>query len=292
MLERSGIVQGMNRLPFAKQVAVISALVEGNSVRATSRMTGVAKGTILTLLADVGTACAEYHNRVVRGVKSCRIQCDEIWQFCYAKEKNVPADKKGQFGYGDVWTWTAVDADSKLTVSYLVGTRDAGSAYAFMQDLASRIATRIQLTTDGLKIYVDAVEGAFGADIDYAMLVKVYGAAPHEDARRYSPATYVGATAATIVGNPDVKHVSTSYVERHNLTMRMSMRRFTRLTNGFSKKVDNLRHAVALYAVHYNFCRIHQSLRVTPAMEAGLATRVWDVQDIVGLIVRDQSRAA
>lgn len=282
----------MNRLPFSKQVAVISALVEGNSIRATSRMTGVAKGTILTLLEDVGTACAEYHDHAVRGVKSRRIQCDEIWQFCYAKEKNVPPDKKGQFGYGDVWTWTAVDADSKLTISYLVATRDAGSAYAFMQDLASRLAGRVQLTTDGLKIYVEAVEDAFGSEIDYAMLVKVYGAAPHEDARRYSPATYVGAMAATIMGNPDAKHISTSYVERHNLTMRMSMRRFTRLTNGFSKKVDNLRHAVALYAVHYNFCRIHSALRVTPAMEAGLSTRLWTVEDIVGLIAGRVPNAA
>jgi IS1 family transposase len=253
-------------------------------------MTGVAKGTILTLLEDIGTACAEFHDRAVRNVRSRRVQCDEIWQFCYAKEKNVPAEKKGHFGYGDVWTWTAVDADTKLTIAYLVGKRDAGCAFEFMQDLAGRIANRVQLTTDGLRVYLEAVEGAFGCDIDYATLVKIYGKAQEEV--RYSPAVCLGATAAVITGHPDRSHISTSYVERTNLTMRMSMRRFTRLTNGFSKKVENLRHAVALYAVHYNFCRIHQTLRVTPAMEAGLTTRVWDVQDIVRLISDRASQAA
>lgn len=272
----------MNRLPFSKQVSVVSALVEGNSIRATSRMTGVAKGTILSLLEDLGTACADFHNRTVRNVKSRRIQCDEIWQFCYAKEKNVPPDKKGQFGYGDVWTWTAVDADTKLTVSYLIGKCDAGCAFEFMQDLAGRLTNRVQLTTDGLKVYLEAVEGAFGCDIDYATLVKIYGASQKEV--RYSPAVCLGAKAATITGRPNPRYVSTSYVERTNLTMRMSMRRFTRLTNGFSKKVDNLRHAVALYAVHYNFCRIHQTLRVTPAMEAGLTDHAWTVEDIVRLV--------
>lgn len=291
MLERSCIMQDMNRLPFSKQVAVITALVEGNSIRATSRITGVAKGTILTLLEDVGTACAEFHDRRVRGVKSRRIQCDEIWQFCYAKEKNVPAEKKGQFGYGDVWTWTAVDADTKLTISYLIGTRDAGCAHEFMQDLSGRLANRVQLTTDGYRVYLDAVEGAFGCDVDYATLIKLYGVPP-ENEKRYSPAICIGATAAVITGRPDRRHISTSYVERANLTMRMSMRRFTRLTNGFSKKVENLRHAVALYAVHYNFCRIHQTLRVTPAMEAGLAVSVWDVQDSVRLIGKEAHSAA
>lgn len=273
----------MNRLPFSKQVAVVSALVEGNSIRATSRMTGVAKGTILTLLEDVGTACAGFHNRTVRNVKSRRVQCDEIWQFCYAKEKNVPESKRGQFGYGDTWTWTAVDADSKLTISYFVGNRDAESAYYFMQDVASRLANRVQLTTDGYRVYLDAVESAFGADVDYATLVKLYGVAP-ESERRYSPSICLGAQAAIITGNPNRKHISTSFVERANLTMRMSMRRFTRLTNGFSKKVDNLRYAIALYAVHYNFCRVHQSLRVTPAMEAGLSNQLWTVEDVVGLL--------
>jgi IS1 family transposase len=272
----------MNRLPFSKQVAVVSALVEGNSIRATSRITDVAKGTILTLLEELGTACIDFHNRTVRGVKSRRVQCDEIWQFCYAKEKNVPAEKKGEFGYGDVWTWTAVDADTKLTISYLVGKRDAGCAYEFMQDLADRLANRVQLTTDGLKVYLEAVEDAFGCDIDYATLVKIYGASQEEV--RYSPAICLGAKAATITGRPDSRHISTSFVERANLTMRMSMRRFTRLTNGFSKKVDNLRYAVALYAVHYNFCRIHQTLRVTPAMEAGISDHVWNIEEIIGLI--------
>jgi IS1 family transposase len=253
-------------------------------------MTGVAKGTILTLLENIGAACAEFHDRNVRNVRSRRIQCDEIWQFCYAKEKNVPAALKGQFGYGDIWTWTGVDADSKLTISYLVGKRDAGCAFEFMQDLAGRLANRVQLTTDGLRVYLEAVEGAFGCDIDYATLVKIYGKAQEEV--RYSPAVCLGATAAVITGHPDRRHISTSYVERANLTMRMSMRRFTRLTNGFSKKVENLRHAVSLYAVHYNFCRIHQTLRVTPAMEAGLTARVWDVQDIVRLMNDATSQAA
>jgi IS1 family transposase len=280
----------MYRLPFSKQVAVVAALVEGNSIRATSRMTGVAKGTIITLLENIGTACAEFHNQTVRNVRSRRVQCDEIWQFCYAKEKNVPAGKKGQFGYGDVWTWTAVDADSKLTISYLIGTRDAGCAYEFMQDLAGRLANRVQLTTDGYRVYLDAVEGAFGCDINYATLIKLYGVPP-ENEKRYSPAVCIGATAAVITGHPDRRHISTSYVERANLTMRMSMRRFTRLTNGFSKKVENLRHAVALYAVHYNFCRVHQTLRVTPAMEAGLTTRVWGVEDLVDLMVRERAVA-
>jgi len=261
---------------------VITALVEGNSIRATSRMTGVAKGTILTLLEDVGTACAEFHNRTVRNVKSRRVQCDEIWQFCYAKEKNVPAEKKGQFGYGDTWTWTAVDADTKLVISYFVGTRDAGSAHHFMQDLCDRLASRVQLTTDGHRVYLDAVEDAFGSEIDYAMLVKIYGKTP-ETETRYSPSVCLGATAATITGHPDSRHVSTSYVERANLTMRMSMRRFTRLTNGFSKKVDNLRYAVALYAVHYNFCRVHQTLRVTPAMETHLGDHIWTIEELVNL---------
>ena len=280
----------MYRLPFSKQVAVVAALVEGNSIRATSRMTGVAKGTIITLLENIGTACAEFHNQTVRNVRSRRVQCDEIWQFCYAKEKNVPAGKKGQFGYGDVWTWTAVDADTKLTISCLIGTRDAGCAYEFMQDLAGRLANRVQLTTDGYRVYLDAVEGAFGCDINYATLIKLYGVPP-ENEKRYSPAVCIGATAAVITGHPDRRHISTSYVERANLTMRMSMRRFTRLTNGFSKKVENLRHAVALYAVHYNFCRVHQTLRVTPAMEAGLTTRVWGVEDLVDLMVRERAVA-
>ncbi|HET9177062.1 MAG TPA: IS1 family transposase [Terriglobia bacterium] len=281
----------MNRLPFSKQVAVVSALVEGNSIRSTSRMTGVAKGTILSLLEDLGTACAEFHDRAVRNVKARRVQCDEIWQFCYAKDKNVPAEKQGQFGYGSVWTWIGIDADTKLTISYLVGTRDGASAYEFMNDLAGRLAHRVQLTTDGHRAYLDAIEGAFGADIDYATLTKIYGA-PVESERRYSPAVCLGATAAVISGKPDRRHISTSYVERQNLTMRMSMRRFTRLTNAFSKKVENLRHAVALYAVHYNFCRVHKTLRVTPAMEAGLSDHIWKIEELVRLIAGQMPKAA
>jgi IS1 family transposase len=272
----------MNRLSLDKRTAVISALVEGCSVRATSRMTDVAKGTILRLLAEVGTACAAYQDRVFQALPSRRIQCDEIWSFCYAKQKNVPTDKLGTFGYGDVWTWTAMDADTKLVPCWLVGRRDAGCAHALIQDLASRLVHRVQLTTDGNRVYLSAVEDAFGTEIDYAMLVKVYGPEPGGQTR-YSPPVVVGAMPTAITGRPDPAHISTSYVERQNLTMRMQMRRFTRLTNGFSKKIENHAHAVALFYMHYNFARIHQTLRVTPAMEAGLSDHVWSLAEIVNL---------
>lgn len=291
MLGRASIILDMNKLPFFKQVAVVTALAEGNSIRATSRMTGVAKGTILTLLEKVGTVCAEFHDRTVRGLKCKRVQCDEIWNFCYAKEKNVPTEKKGQFGYGDMWTWVGIDADTKLCASYLVARRDTACAVAFMEDLAGRIDSRIQLTTDGLRAYIVAVNGAFGLDVDFATLHKLYGS-PIGEERRYSPAICLSVKAATITGNPDPKHISTSYIERQNLTMRMQMRRFTRLTNAFSKKVDNQRHAVALYFMHYNFVRVHQTLRVTPAMESGLVTTVWTVADIVRLIGQVEEKVA
>ncbi len=271
----------MNKLNCTKQTQVVAALVEGNSIRATERMTGVAKHTILKLLADVGSACADYQDRVLRNLKCKRIQCDEIWQFCYAKQKNVPAEKKGKFGYGDLWTWVAIDADTKLVPSFMVGNRDLQTARIFIDDLRSRLANRIQLTTDGLRVYLDAVEGAFGADVDYAMLVKLYESS-HEETR-YSPAECVSCERKAIMGKPDPKHISTSYVERQNLTMRMSMRRFTRLTNGFSKKVENHAYAVAIHYMHYNFCRIHKTLRVTPAVEAAITNHVWTLGELVSL---------
>ena len=259
-------------------------MVEGNSLRATARMTDTAINTVVKLLVDVGQACAEYQNQTLRNLSCVRLQCDEIWSFCYAKGKNVPEDKRGQFGYGDVWTWTAICADSKLVPSWLVGTRDIETASMFMEDLASRFSHRVQLTTDGWKAYLEAVEGAFGADIDYAMLVKLYGDSPEAKVeKRYSPAKFTGSRKAIIAGNPDRKSISTSYAERQNLTMRMSMRRFTRLTNGFSKKVENLACAVALYFMYYNFARINQTLRVTPAMEAGVSDHVWTLEEIATL---------
>lgn len=273
----------MNRLSKEKQTQVIAALVEGNSIRATVRMTGVAKNTIVKLLADVGRTCSEYQDKSLRNLSCNRLQCDEIWSFCYSKEKNIPLDKKGTFGYGDVWTWTAIDAETKLVPSWLVADRSGSAAMQFISDLASRLANRVQLTTDGHKVYLNAVEDAFGADIDYAMLVKMYGNDP-ENETRYSPATCIGTEKAVITGNPDLKHISTSYVERQNLTMRMSMRRFTRLTNAFSKKIENLAHAVALHFMYYNFCRIHQSLRVTPTMKAGVTDHVWEIEDIMKMI--------
>lgn len=269
----------MNRLNRKKQAQVIAALVEGSSINATVRMTGVSKVTILRLLADLGPRCADYQDRVFRNLKCKRIQCDEIWQFCYAKSKNVPADKRGQFGYGDVWTWVAIDADTKLVPSFMVGNRDQRSAIMFMDDLRGRLASRVQLTTDGLKVYLEAVEGTFGADVDYAMLVKMYESSQEDT--RYSPAECVSCERKAITGKPNPKHISTSYVERQNLTMRMSMRRFTRLTNGFSKKVENHAYAVAIHYMHYNFCRIHKTLRVTPAMEAGITDHVWSIEEML-----------
>ena len=291
MLERLGIIIDMNNLPIERQMQVISALVEGNSIRSTVRMTGVAKDTVLKLLVRIGQACAEYQDKALRNLSCKRIQCDEICQFCYAKDKNVPEDKRGVFGYGDVWTWVAIDADTKLVASFTLGNRGAQTAKRFMDDLASRLANRVQLTTDGHRVYLQAVEDAFGNDIDYAMLVKLYGNST-EPEKRYSPAECIGAMASTVTGKPDARHISTSYVERQNLTMRMSMRRFTRLTNGFSKKIENHQHALSLYFMYYNFCRVHQTLRVTPAMEAGVSNHVWDLSELVGLLRKDAGKVA
>lgn len=274
----------MNKLTQAKRVQIISALVEGNSIRATCRMTGAAKGTVLKLLADLGKACARYQDRTLRNLPCKKIQCDEIWSFCYAKEKNVSEEMKGTLGFGDVWTWTAIDADSKVIVSFLVGGRTAEYARKFIDDLASRLANRVQLTTDGYKAYLTAVERAFGSEVDYAMLEKIYNVPPTDGASRYSPAECCGTKKIKVKGNPDLAQVSTSFVERQNLTMRMSMRRMTRLTNAFSKKIENQAHAVALHFMHYNFARIHQTLRVTPAMEAGVADHVWSLEELCGLL--------
>lgn len=275
----------MNRLKTDRRSRVIAALVEGASINATVRMTGVAKHTVLKLLRDIGCACAEYHEKHVRNLHVRRVQCDEIWAFVYAKQKNVTAEQMA-VGAGDVWTWTAIDADSKLIISYMLGDRGVQTATAFIKDMASRITTRIQLTTDGHRVYATAVEDAFGSEVDYAMLVKLYGAPTSnlDPESRYSPGTCIGCRTGVLSGNPDPKHISTSFVERQNLTMRMGMRRFTRLTNGFSKKVENHGHAVALHFMHYNFCRIHKTLRVTPAMEAGLADHPWTIEELVFLV--------
>jgi IS1 family transposase len=283
----------MNRLSKDRQSQVLRCLVEGSSLRATVRITGVAVNTILKLLADAGRVSLAYQNAAMRNLPCKRIQCDEIWQFCYAKEKNVPADKRGQFGYGDVWTWVALCADTKIVPTWMVGGRDAGAAFAFMQDLAGRLSNRVQLTTDGHRAYLSAVESAFGSEIDYAMLVKMYGNdSSKESETRYSPAECIGCEMKAISGHPKIEHISTSYVERQNLTMRMSMRRFTRPTNGFSKKLENLEHSVALHYMWYNFARIHKTLRVTPAMEAGIANHVWSIEEIAGLIQQRVQNAA
>ena len=273
----------MNRLSREEQARIVAALVEGNSINSVVRMTGVSKVTILRLLKIIGNACWNWHDEHVRGLKCKRVQCDEIWQFCYAKEKNVPKEKRGQFGYGDVWTWVAIDADTKLNISFLCARRDTQSACMFMNDVADRIDSRIQLTTDGLRSYLIAVQGAFGLDVDFATLHKLYGS-PAEAEKKYSPAVCIGTKTAVIAGRPDPEHISTSYIERQNLTMRMSMRRFTRLTNGFSKKIENHIYSVALYAMHYNFCRVHKTLRVTPAMEAGLTDHVWTIDEMISRV--------
>jgi IS1 family transposase len=282
MPERCGIIYHMNRLDKNKHCKIISALVEGNSIRATSRMCDVAFNTVLHLLPVIGNACADYQDRTLRNLTCKKVQCDECWSFCYSKQKNVPAEKQGKFGYGDVWTWVALDADTKLVPSFLVGRRDLQSARIFIDDLASRLSNRIQLTTDGLRVYINAVEEAFGSEIDYAMLSKVYAASQEET--RYSPAEIVSCERVRVMGGPDPRYISTSYIERQNLGMRMGMRRFTRLTNGFSKKVENHAYAVALYFMHYNFAKVHGTLRVTPAMEAGVSDHVWNIEEIAALV--------
>jgi len=283
MLDRLYNVSIMNKLSTEKRRQVVAALVEGNGIRATVRMTGVSKNTIAKLLVELGAACSEYLDKALINLNSKRIQCDEIWSFCYAKEKNLRGELRGKFGYGDVWTWVGMDADSKLIVSWLVAGRDAGSAYGFMQDLAKRLANRVQLTTDGHRPYLNAVEDSFGSEIDYAMLVKLYGNDGSNDTR-YSPAECIGCREVAISGKPDSRHVSTSFVERQNLTMRMHMRRFTRLTNAHSKKVENHIASIAIHYMHYNFCRVHETLRVTPAMEAGIADHVWSIEEMISLL--------
>lgn len=272
----------MNTLTTERKIRVIHALVEGNSIRATARMTGTAKGTVLRLLEIVGTACANYQHEHMRDLKCTRLECDEIWSFVYSKQKNVPESKRDEVA-GDVWTWVALDAETKLVPSWLVGLRDGGYAYEFMMDLAGRLTNRVQLTTDGHRAYLSAVEDAFGSNIDYAMLIKVFGKEQSET--RYSPAPCIGTQTNVVQGNPDRDLVSTSYIERQNLTMRMSMRRFTRLTNAFSKKVENHEYAIALHFMYYNFGRPHKTLGtlVTPAMAAGVSDHVWSVEEIVRL---------
>ncbi len=281
----------MNKLPAEKRATILTLLCEGSSLRAISRITGVSLDTVTKLLIDAGRVCQAFHDRTVQKVCAKRVQCDEIWSFTYAKQKNVATAKAAPEEAGDTWTWTALEADSKLLISWLVGGRDAGYAHVFMEDVATRLANRVQLTTDGLKAYLNAVEGAFGADVDYAQLVKLYGDSPGPSGR-YSPAECTGAIKTRVEGRPDRKHVSTSYVERQNLTMRMHMRRFTRLTNAFSKKIENHAHAVALHCTFYNFVRIHKTLRVTPAMAAGLTDRLWEMKDIVALIEKAEATAA
>jgi IS1 family transposase len=273
----------MNRMDTKRRAAIIAALVEGVGIRSTCRMTGASKGAVIKLISDLGPVCAAYMDEAFHDLPCKCLEVDEIWAFCYAKAKNVPEDKRGTFGFGDVWTFTAIDAETKLIPSYMVGPRDAGTATEFCQDLAGRLAGRVQLTSDGLKVYVGAVLDAFGGDVDFAMLQKIYAATPGGETR-YSPAQCIGCTAATIQGSPDPKRISTSYVERSNLSMRMGMRRYTRLTNGHSKKLENHCAALAIYFMHYNFARIHSTIRCSPAMAAGVTPHLWSIAEIVNLL--------
>jgi len=270
----------MNRLPVEKRAHILNLLVEGNSLRSTSRIADCSINTVTKLLVDVGQAASEYQDQAFRNLTCKRVQVDEIWSFVYSKAANVPAGKEGQAG--DIWTWTSLDAETKLVPSWMVGNRDTETAIRFICDLSSRMANRIQLTTDGNRAYIEAVETGFGANVDYGMLVKIYGH-PRGTMKQYTPPQVVGTQTKCCSGRPDPKHISTSYVERQNLTMRMSMRRFTRLTNGFSKKAENHAHAVSLHFMHYNFVRIHKTLRVTPAMAAGVTDRLWSIEDVASL---------
>jgi IS1 family transposase len=273
----------MNKLPAEKRIQILTLLVEGNSLRAASRISNTAFNTVAKLFVDAARACADYQDRALRNLKCRRLQLDEVWSFVYAKQKNVPGARSAPANAGDVWTWVAIDAETKLVPSWRVGDRSSETAIAFVDDLRSRLVMRPQITTDGHRAYLEAIEGAFGGDVDYAMLVKLYGENP-EGEKRYSPAVCIGAHKTRIEGNPDPKHVSTSFAERQNLTLRMSSRRFTRLTNAFSKKLENHALSVALHYMHYDFCRIHKTLRVTPAMAAGVTDRLWTIADLAGLV--------
>lgn len=281
-----------NKLSNEKRAQILSCLCEGMGVNAATRITGASKNTVLKLLADAGEACAKYQDEAMKNLTCKRVECDEIWSFVGMKQKNVPAELEGILGYGDVYTWTAICSESKLIPCWHVGTRDAESAKAFISDLAARLANRVQLTTDGHKAYLEAVEEAFGCNVDFAQLVKIYGndGQAVKDARRYSPSEFTGSEKRIITGAPDMKKISTSYVERSNLTMRMHNRRFTRLTNAFSKKLENHMHALSLYFMHYNFVRIHKTLKVTPAMEAGVSKTLWEIPDIVALIPEESPK--
>ena len=281
----------MNRLSTERRGPVISCLVEGMSGRATVRVTGVAKNTIVKLLTDLGEACSEYQDRVLRNLPCKAIECDEIWSFCYSKAKNVPIKYEDEFGYGDVWTWTAIDADTKLMVSYFVGDRSGESALILVDDLRSRLANRVQISTDGHRVYLEAIEGAFGGDVDYGQVIKLYGATPGGPGR-YSPAECTGIKKRVVEGDPEEKHISTSYIERSNLSIRMQNRRFTRLTNAFSKKFQNHAHMLALYFAFYNFVRIHKTLRMTPAMAAGVVDTLWTMEDIAERIEARKAKPA
>lgn len=276
----------MNKINKAKRAQIIHLLVEGNSMRATARVADVAFNTVAKLFIETAKACAEYQDTAFRNLTCKRLQLDEIWSFVYAKAKNVPDEKRGQAG--DVWTWVAIDADTKLVPSWRIGSRDSATACEFVADLAGRLKNRVQITSDGHRPYLQAVEEAFGSDVDFAQLIKIYGETV-EGQKRYSPADCIGAKKAKVIGNPDMCCVSTSFVERQNLTMRMSIRRFTRLTNAFSKKIENHALSVALHYMHYNFCRIHKTLRVTPAMAAGVTGHVWTVDEIVSLMEQTEA---
>lgn len=280
----------MKTLDRQARSQILHLLCEGNSIRSVTRLTGTSKNTVIKLLIDAGKACMAFHDANVRNVHAKRVQVDEIWSFTYAKQKNVAGAKAAPDGAGDTWTWTAIDADSKMILSYFIGGRDGECAMMFVDDLRQRLANRIQLTSDGHKAYLEAVEGAFGDDVDYAILHKVYGSSPESAKGKYSPAECIGAEKHRVTGEPDLKHVSTSYVERSNLTMRMHMRRFTRLTNGFSKKVENHAYAVALHMMYYNFVKLHSKLKVSPAMAAGVSSKLWEIGDIVGLVEAEEAK--
>lgn len=274
----------MNKLPSEKRAQILHLLVEGNSMRATARIADVAFNTVDKLFIEAGRACATYQDKTLRDLRCKRLQLDEIWSFAFAKQKNVLTAKSTPKDAGDVWTWVAIDADTKLVPSWRIGDRSSETGLAFVDDLAKRLANRVQITSDGHRAYLGAIEGAFGGDVDYAMLVKLYGASPESAKGRYSPGECIGAIKTRIEGNPDMGHVSTSFAERQNLTMRMSIRRFTRLTNAFSKKIEKHALSVALHYMHYNFARIHKTLRISPAMAAGVTDKLWSVADIVTMI--------